>query len=64
MTQPGPLPGAIAHMSRCPVCGKRVATHPQCSDCGIMVGPEHLEPVSYRGLCGACARWREKRTAG
>ena len=63
MTQPGPQPGAIIGLSHCLICGQPVATHPKCRDCSIMIGPGHEEPVSYGGLCGACARWREKQRA-
>lgn len=59
--KPGPQPGAITHLKRCPVCGQAVATHAQCRSCTIMIGPGHLEERAHDGLCGACERWREKR---
>lgn len=42
----------------CEVCGERICTHLTCDSCGILIGPDHLEPlpVSLQGvtICRNC----------
>jgi len=38
----------------CEVCGNDINTHPQCTNCGILIGKGHEEPSSFDGKCGTC----------
>lgn len=60
MLKPGQSPGAAIPMSRCPICKQSVATHARCRECGVLVGPSHLQREMRDGLCIACYQFREK----
>jgi ribosomal protein L32 len=54
-------------MTTCPVCGVAVDSHERCRDCGIMVGPGHLEErvTSKDGMCSGCVSyWRTQKARG
>lgn len=58
MAKPGPKPRVrIVIDGHCtvPGCGLLIETHPRCPQCRILIGPGHLEPYSYDGLCGQCS---------
>ena len=45
----------------CPLDGQLIKDHTKCSQCGILVGPEHEEKRLYGSLCGDCLKkWRRK----
>ncbi len=52
-------------LTHCAICGIPRAKHLHCADCGIFVGPDHLETrlVGPNKLCGACTAYRQKQAA-
>lgn len=40
----------------CEIDGIPVKRHLRCTDCGILIGPGHVEETAFDDLCSACAR--------
>ena len=46
---------------RCEIDGIPIKHHLRCADCGILIGPGHIETKSWNGLCASCARLARRK---
>lgn len=57
-----PIPGC--EFCRVPPSRRGIAfqlNHPKCNDCGILMGPGHIEEIAE--YCSTCTRTRQREAA-